>query len=260
MTKPRIRNVLVPVALAVLAAVLVGVYIVSYRNKVNAGAGLVNVLVASRDIPAGTAGSSVASGGYLKTESVPERALVDGSVVSAAPLTSKVVADPIYKGEQITLRQFKPLTQAGIFARFSGTQRAVAVLGTPSQMLAGTLTDGDRVDVVATVKYHVGPARATTRVVLQNLLVLDAPDADKAKSMSPSDEIAGMLVMTDRQAQTMGWVTKMSTWFLALRPTKTPSDSKPSLETLHSVLERGLPTGTADAQIAGNFPEGVDAP
>ena len=54
-----------------LAAVLVGIYIVSYRNNVNEGAGLVKVLVASRDIPAGTAGSSVACGGYLKTESVP---------------------------------------------------------------------------------------------------------------------------------------------------------------------------------------------
>ena len=56
MTKPRIRNLLVPAALAVLAAVLVGIYIASYRNNVNEGAGLVNVLVASRDIPAGTDG------------------------------------------------------------------------------------------------------------------------------------------------------------------------------------------------------------
>ena len=191
MTKPRIRNVLVPAALAVLAAVLVGIYIASYRNNVNEGAGLVNVLVASRDIPAGTAGSSVASGGYLKTESVPKRTLVDGSVASAAPLTSKVTADPIYKGEQITLRQFKPLAQAGIFAKFSGRQRAIAVLGTPSQMLAGTLKDGDRVDVVATVRYHTGPSRATTRVVLKNLLVLEAPDAGKAKGLRTDEEHPG---------------------------------------------------------------------
>jgi len=259
-TKPRIRNVLLPAALAVLAAVLVGVYIVSYRNNVNEGAGMVNVLVAGRDIPAGTAGASVASGGYLKTESVPKRTLVDGSIASAAPLTSKVTADPIYKGEQITLRQFKPLAQAGIFAKFSGKQRAVAVLGTPSQMLAGIVKDGDRVDVVATVKYHGGPNRATTRVVLKNILVLNAPDADKAKGLRTDEELPATLVLTDRQVQTMGWATKMSTWFLALRPAKTPRDSKPSLETLHSILGRGLPADTADAQISGDFPEAVDAP
>jgi pilus assembly protein CpaB len=259
-TKPRIRNLLVPMALAVLAAVLVGVYIVSYRNKVNQGAGLVKVLVASRDIPAGTAGSSVASGGYLETESVPRRTLVDGSIASAAPLTSQVAADPIYKGEQITLRQFKPIAQGGIFAKFSGRQRAVAVLGTPSQMLAGTLKDGDRVDVVATVRYHTLPARATTRTVLKNLLVLEAPDAGKAQGMRPDEEIPATVVMTDRQAQTMGWAMKMSTWFLALRPTKIPRDSTPSLETLHSILGRGLPADTADSQITGDFPEAVDEP
>lgn len=260
MTKPRIRNLVVPVALAVLAAVLVGVYIISYRNNVNEGAGLVKVLVASRDIPAGTEGSTVASGGYLKTETVPARTLVDGSVTSAAPLTTRVAADPIYKGEQITLRQFKPLAQGGIFAKFSGRQRALAVLGTPAQMLAGTLEDGDHVDVVATVKYHTGPARATTRVVLRDLLVLAAPDADKAKSMRPDETIPATLVMSDRQAQTMGWAMKMSTWFLALRPTKTPHNGTTTLETLHSVLGRDLPKATADAQIAGDFPEAVDEP
>ena len=127
MTKTRVRNLLVPVALAVLAAVLIGAYIVSYRNSVTKGAGLVKVLVAARDIPAGTAGSTVASGGYLKSETVPRRAVVPGSVVSGAPLTSLVATDPIHKGEQVTLRQFGPMTQAGIFAKFSGRERAVAL-------------------------------------------------------------------------------------------------------------------------------------
>ena len=54
MTKLRLRNLMLPVALAVIAAVLVGIYIVSYRNSVTEGAGLVKVLVASRDIPAST--------------------------------------------------------------------------------------------------------------------------------------------------------------------------------------------------------------
>ena len=66
--------------------------------------------------------------------------------------------------------------------------------------------------------------------------------------------------MTDRQAQTMGWAMKMSTWFLALRPTDHPRESKAELETLHSFLARGLPKGTASAEIIGNFPESVDEP
>jgi hypothetical protein len=121
-TRSRLRNLLLPVALAVLAVALIGAYVVSYRNSVNEGAELVKVMVAAKDIPAGTSGSAVASGGYLKTETVPRRALVPGSVVSAAPLTSMVAKDPVYQGQQVTLRQFGPISQGGIFAKFSGKQ------------------------------------------------------------------------------------------------------------------------------------------
>jgi Flp pilus assembly protein CpaB len=256
LTKTRLRNLLVPVALAVLAAVLIGAYIVSYRNSVAEGAGLVKVLVATRDIPAGTAGATVASGGYLKGETVPRRAIVPGSVVSGAPLTSLVATDPIHKGEQITLRQFGPITQAGVFAKFSGRERAVAVTGEPTQLLAGTVSDGDRVDVVADVQYSSrGIGRASSRVILRNLLVLEAPNGEV--SSSSGEKASTTLVMTDRQAQTMSWALQHSAWFLALRPTARPRNSGPSLETLKTVLGRGMPPAKVKKQIAGDFPESL---
>ena len=151
MTKSRLRNLALPLALAALATILIGIYVVSYRNSVTHGAGLVNVLVASRDIPAGTDGSTIAGGGYLRSQTVPRRAVVPGSITSAAPLTSKITASTIYRGQQVSLRQFVPESQGGIFAKFSGNERLFVVPGDPNQVLAGTLSDGDRVDVVATV-------------------------------------------------------------------------------------------------------------
>jgi Flp pilus assembly protein CpaB len=255
-TKTRLRNLMLPVALAVLAVVLIGIYMVSYRNSVTNGAELVKVLVAARDIPAGTKGTAVASGGYLKTQTVPRRAVVSGSIVSGAPLTSLVSTDPIYKGEQITLRQFGPIAQAGVFAKFSGKQRAVALLGEPTQLLSGTLSDGDRVDVVATAKYtSSGLQRATSRVALRNLLVLEAPDGKT--DVSSSEKTSATLVMNDRQTQTMAWAMKNTTWFLTLRPTARPRNSKASLETLKTFLGRGLPPSEAARKIAGTFPQSV---
>jgi hypothetical protein len=64
--------------------------------------------------------------------------------------------------------------------------------------------------------------------------------------------------MTDRQAQTMAWAMKQGTWFFMLRPTNKPLNSSPTVETLFSILGRGLPA--APKQIAGNFPESVNAP
>ncbi|HKC21157.1 MAG TPA: hypothetical protein VKB64_01480, partial [Gaiellaceae bacterium] len=65
MTKTRVRNLALPLGLAAAAAILIGIYVISYRNSVTHGAGLVKVMVATRDIPAGTDGSTIAGGGYL---------------------------------------------------------------------------------------------------------------------------------------------------------------------------------------------------
>jgi Flp pilus assembly protein CpaB len=258
-TKSRIRNLALPLGLAALAAILVGIYITSFRNSVTHGAGLVKVLVASRDIPAGTAGSSIAGGGYLKSQTVPRRALVPGSVTSAAPLTSLVAGGTIYKGEQITLRQFKPAAQGGIFAKFSGTERVVTLPGEPRQVLASTVAAGDHVDVVANVKYNAGSfSRATSKVVLRNLVVLKSPDETDKGTVGTADSASITLAMTDRQSETMLWAMKNGSWFLALRPTSHPRNSGPAVETLYSILSRGLPTAKAQGQIAGMFPESVN--
>ena len=260
MTKSRLRNLALPLGLAALAAVLIGIYVVSYRNSVTHGATLVKVIVATRDIPAGTDGSTIDGGGYLKSQMVPRRAVVPGSITTATPLTSKVTSDRVYKGQQITLRQFVPITQGGVFAKFSGNERLMIVPGDANQLLAGTLEDGDRVDVVVTAKYHFGDlARATSRIALRNLLVAEAPDdAPKTSSVGGPPTVSAKVIMTDQQSQTMSWVMKQGTWFFALRPTNKPRNSTPSVETLFSVLGRGLPS--ADRQIAGTFPESVDAP
>ena len=63
------------------------------------------------------------------------------------------------------------------------------------------------------------------------------------------------LVMTDRQAQTMGWAMKNSTWFLVLRPTSKPTNSSVELETLKTFLGRALPPEKAAAEISGDFLE-----
>ena len=260
MTKSRLRNLALPLGLAAAAAILIGIYVVSYRNSVTHGAGLVEVIVATRDIPAGTDGSTIAGGGYLKSQTIPRRAVVPGAVTTAGALTSKVTADQIYEGEQISLRQFVPVAQGGIFANFSGNQRLVVVPGNQYQLLAGTLKDGDRVDVIVTVKYQVGPLdRATTRVALRNLLVLEAPDGGtKSTTIGAAPTISAKVIMSDQQAQTMAWALRQANWMFALRPTNKPTNSRPSVETLFSILGRGLPA--APQQIAGNFPESVDEP
>lgn len=262
MTKSRLRNLALPLGLAAAAAILIGIYVVSYRNSVTHGAKLVTVIVATRDIPAGTDGSTIAGGGYLKSQTVPRRAVVPGSVASGAPLTSKVTSTQIYKGEQITLRQFVPIAQGGIFAEFSGNQRVVVVPGDPKQLMAGTVSEGDHVDVVATTRYHVNDLqRASSKVVLRNLLVMKPAEDNGQTTVSGQPTTSATLIMTDKQSQTMSWVLHQATgWMLVLRPTNKPTNSVPSLDTLWSIYSQGLPRGNALHLVAGDFPFSADAP
>jgi hypothetical protein len=65
--------------------------------------------------------------------------------------------------------------------------------------------------------------------------------------------------MTDKQSATMLWALKNATWYLVLRPTAGPRESKASLETLYSFLSRGLPANNdTKLRIAGGFPESIN--
>ena len=59
----RVRNIGIAVALAVVAALLTTFYVTNYKRNVQQSEEKVAVYVAARDIPLGTSGSDVASGG-----------------------------------------------------------------------------------------------------------------------------------------------------------------------------------------------------
>jgi Flp pilus assembly protein CpaB len=238
LTKYRFRNITVSLALAALGALLVGLYVVSYRRGVDNGVETVPVLVAARDIPEGTAGPAVASGGYLRTAHVLRRTVVPGAISRGSDLGSVVAGSTIYEGQQVTVRQFKPLVEGGIFAKFSGSQRAMLVPGDGNQILAGTVADGDHVDVIANVKYSVGgKARVATRTVLSDLLVLRAPTSSSASGLGGTGATESIaLALTTNQAQRLLFALKNSDWWLVLRPAAHPKTASATVMTLEQFL------------------------
>src|SRR4029078_5769339 len=104
-------------------------------------------------------------------------------------------------------------------------------------MLAGIVQEGDHVDVVATAKYHFKDiARATSRVALRNWLWVEPAEDAKQASVGGAPTTTSTLVMTDRQAQTMGWAEKQATWFFVLRPTKKPLNTSPPVDTPFTIV------------------------
>jgi pilus assembly protein CpaB len=241
----RVRNIVIAVALAVLAAMLTTFYVANYKRTVQRGEKNVPVFVASQDIPAGTSAAQAFSQGLLETREVPRRSVVPGAIAAPEDVDGKVATADIYAGEQVTARRFRPAEEGGIRAELSGNVRAVQVSGDGNQVLVGTLRKGDRVDLVGnfTVEFAEGEEeRAFTRTVLRDLLVLKSSTNSLAaeKVGSTSGAYSVQLAMTDAQAQKFFYTTKNGEWHLTLRSVRDADDSPESLETIDSILCDGL--------------------
>jgi Flp pilus assembly protein CpaB len=232
----RVKNIGIAVALAALAAILTSVYVVNYKRHVQHGEGQVTVLVAARDIPAGTSGADVIDKKMLKEQTIARKARVPGAISSANQLAQYVATQDIYQGEQVSSRRFAPPQEQGVRAQIKGTQRAYQLPGNGDQLLAGTLQAGDHVDVVGTwgIKQpgNNGEDATVSRVVLRNLLVLSAPTGDSSSTVTTgSGGMSVQLRVTDAQSQKLIWIQANGTevkFQLALRP---PSGSLDSANT-----------------------------
>ena len=262
----RLRNILIAIGLAAVAALLTVYYVGNVKKDVKQGDDLVSIYVAAKDIPAGTAGSEVVKGGMLEAKEVARRSIVPGAISNPEQIDDLVSSETIYAGEQVTARRFQPVEQQGIVAEISGNVRAIQVPGDQHQLLAGTLRKGDRVDVVASIKFRtrdiqretgedrasatagVESERVASRVVLRDLLVLRAAEKPTLDGglVTPTGNTSVVLAVTDSQAQKLFFVLKNGDWSLQLRPADDSVDSPESVETVETVLGDGL----KDSQLA----------
>lgn len=253
----RLRNIVVAVALALVAALLTMYYVTQYQRDVRKDETNVPVYVAKRDIPVGTSGSELVAKGLLERTELVRRSVVPGAISSPEQLEELVSVQATFAGEQVTTRRFAIPEARGIQAQLKGTQRAVAVPGDRQQLLVGTLKTGDRVDVIADFKVGEQDHRYS-RIVARDILVLRAAvggaAAEKLTSSSNGD-FAAMLALTDVQTQKLSWtLTFAEGWRLELRPVADAADSPENVESSYSMLVEGVrPKQLEAAGVTGGF-------
>jgi Flp pilus assembly protein CpaB len=246
----RVRNVVIAVALAAVAALLTSFYVTSYKRHVQRGQDKVTVLVAKQDIPQGTTGSE--AGKLLTSKQVLRDSVVPGAVTNTDQLQGKVATQLTMQGEQVSTRRFNTVAENGVRADLKGTDRAMQLSGDETQLLAGTLVDGDNVDLVATIGCGGSGDCEFTRVVLRNLKVLEAPEGPSgpgSKVTSTNEQFNIMLKMTDSQSQKFQHVLSLddhdntASWHLILRPVTHDADSPESITTAWTIFRDGLSKG-----------------
>lgn len=276
----RLRNILIAVGLAGVAALLTVFYVTNARKDAEESEALVSVFVAAKDIVAGTTGDDAVSKDLLTEQEIERKSVVPGAISSPEQVEALVANETIYAGEQVTARRFQPVAEQGIIAQLDGNMRAIQVPGDENQVLAGTLKAGDRVDVVASIDYkvsEVAPAavgegeeeaapadnesalaanveRTASRVVLRDILVLEAPAPTSTESgltEGIADTSYAVLAVSDTQTQKLFFVMKNAEWSLQLRPANEAADSPESVETVESVLADGLTANQLNQLLSG---------
>src|SRR5919204_321223 len=115
----RLRNILIALALAIFAALLTTFYVANYKKHVQRQQATVSVVVATKDIPIGLTGPEILKGHYVTTASVVKTSAVAGVLSDPRQIESQVAKEPIYAGEQVTLRRFSSKVETGISGQIS---------------------------------------------------------------------------------------------------------------------------------------------
>jgi Flp pilus assembly protein CpaB len=239
----RLRNIGIAIALAMVAGLLTVFYVTNYKEDVRAQEENITVWVAGQDIPEGTTGEEIVRQNLLAEQSVAQRSVTPGAITTPEQLVGRVTSDKIYEGEQVSTRRFTTEEAEGVRGQISGNERAIQVAGSEPQLLAGTLQDGDHVDVVGSWNVPENQTNHVSRVILREILVIEAPKQSATTEKLTNPNQAGLsviLALTDAQAQKLFWIAKNGDWTLQLRPVDDAADSPESAESALSLLRDGM--------------------
>jgi Flp pilus assembly protein CpaB len=237
-----VRNIVIAGGLAAVAVIAVLLYTSNVRDKARQDQHRVQVLVAARDIQAGTTGKQVIDQHLLVPKDIVQTDQVPGALTTAAGLDNLVVAQTIYHGQQVPSAVFQPPLTTGTSLQIRATERAISVPVDTDSGLIGTLHDGDHVDVLLAYKGDSG-GPSFTRPLLRNVQVLTAPGAGDAGHV--------LLKLTDVDATKLLYAEQFQKVWLVERPKTQAQDSPAALETSSTVLFDGLTPAQIAKAVAG---------
>lgn len=246
------RNLLIAVGLFLIGIMLVTSYISGQSAKLEKGNDYVRVLVAKKDIPAGTSASQLKSGGYLEEQKVLRRDATPQAIHDISTVKKLSTRQNVYPGQQLSAYQFE--TQSGLnpTEQIKGTERLVALHIAPSGTVATLIKPGDHIDVFGSGDpVYLGPMERKaakklginqglltnvkpiiTWLAVRDAIVLQTPDslagptdpnAKKAPVKAKGDDELYVLQVSDEGAQSLLW-TQANTDEDMVQFTLRPSD------------------------------------
>jgi pilus assembly protein CpaB len=200
---------------AILAGILLFVFVQRYRTKESASSATTSVFVARSLIAQGSSADVIASQQLLQRTALRGSQVQSGVIADPSVLHGEVAARNIYPGQQITASDF---TSSGTIAsELSGPQRAVSVPVDSAHGLIGFVRTGDHVDVLASFTAGAGSNRGSVTTLLRDVLVLNVPSSSGGGiGGSSSNNIA--LRVSDQDAPSLAYAADNGKVWIVLRP------------------------------------------
>lgn len=170
-TKPKTVFIVGFIALALAAAASISLfnYLKGQEKMVKGAVATENVIVASVEIPVGTAINTT----HLKTAAWPAANMPQGAFTAAEQVVGRQTLDRIMPGDPVTELKLIPREGVGgiLTYKIPEGHRAMTVAVDQVSGVAGFITPGSMVDIVLTTTVP-GAAQPVSKIVLQNVPVL----------------------------------------------------------------------------------------
>jgi Flp pilus assembly protein CpaB len=242
-------------AIAALLATVAGVLVVLYTGRAAAPAGVggdtVGVVVAARDVAAGTSVAEAIAAGDLTVARVPADVAIPGSFTALERVNGQLVlAQPAFEGAQLTGGMLRESTRVRVTSQIGGRMRAHQISIGKDAALVGTLQAGDRVDLVGT--YHVETAGGSGTVVVSRIIAEDVRVLSTSGSGIAAAHLAGadadggrvLLELADDVVPKVTLTLEAGKLWVVARPADGAAErSQPYVATLPRVLLDGLTSG-----------------
>jgi Flp pilus assembly protein CpaB len=239
---------------AVLAAVVLMVFLNQYRNSVNGDNAPATVLVAKQLIEKGSSGTVIAQKSIFQTARVKKSELKDGAVSDPSNLRGMVAADDIYPGEQFVIGDFARAT-GGVRDRIAGDERAISLPLDSSHGMIGDVQTGDHVDVYVVLSAAgatgSGENRSILKTLIQDTIVLRAPKKAKTGTAGTNTDDV-VLRATEEQAAKLAFASENGKLWIVLRAKVGSVQGKPPVVDVRTLLLDTNGSGTRQLRAALN--------
>lgn len=223
-------TVILGVCAAVIAAIMLLVYLNRYRSSLNENNQSVSVLVAKSLIAKGAPGNIIGTQRQFQVGTIAKRELRSGAITDPSTLRGLVATHDIYPGQQLTAEDFAPVAPGSLQTSLTKTYRAISIPFDASHGLMGALSPGDHVDVyVGLSQIAAVGAQPVIKQLMQNVLVLGTPGAGAS---------SGNVILRAKgpQAAALAFAADNGKIWLVLRPASGSKNVKPGLITMQRLL------------------------